>query len=276
MGKLLQLLVLILLIMSACEKDEEILPIPPQTEESPPAVVPKVVAEKSKPPLDVDAELYQFGEYGKMPYRILIPRNYDSTKSYPLHVFLHGIGERGNDNEKQLSVGAIQFQADSVREKYPSFVVFPQCPEAEYWFGNDVMNTIKGLIDSLLTLYLIDENKVSIGGFSMGAYGTFAMVAKYPGLFQSAVAISGDGDEDRAGDMSKPTWQLFAGARDGVVSSSKTEKMATALSKAGATVIFKLYPEADHTNVWQNAFSEPGFFSRLFNTERSKKKNPRN
>src|SRR3954462_11322099 len=62
-------------------------------------------------------------------YRILYPIDYDVNKKYPVILFLHGSGERGNDNEKQLVHGAKLF-ADSVnRARYPSFVIFPQCPE---------------------------------------------------------------------------------------------------------------------------------------------------
>lgn len=252
--------------LSACEKDEEIIPVPPRSEETPAIAPPEQVPEEIKPPVDLSSELYQSGNFRKMPFRILFPRTYDSTKKYPLLMFLHGMGERGTDNQRQLSIGGAHFQEDSIRESYPAFVVFPQCPEQEYWFDKDVMHSLKGLVDSLVTTHLIDEKRISVGGFSMGAYGTFALVAAYPTLFESAVAISGDGDPDLAEEMSKPTWQVFAGERDDVVSSFKTAKMADALSKAGAEVFFRLYPHADHTNIWQKAFSEPDFFSRLFGT----------
>ena len=37
-----------------------------------------------------------------LPYRILFPENYDASKKYPIILVLHGAGERGNDNEKQV------------------------------------------------------------------------------------------------------------------------------------------------------------------------------
>jgi predicted peptidase len=72
-----------------------------------------------------------------LPYRILLPLNYDASKKYPLILMLHGAGERGNDNESQLVHGAGLFLRDSIREKYPAIVVFPQCPANSYWSNMD-------------------------------------------------------------------------------------------------------------------------------------------
>ncbi|MCB0578981.1 MAG: hypothetical protein KDD10_06685, partial [Phaeodactylibacter sp.] len=60
-------------------------------------------------------------------YRILYPHNFDENKRYPLVLFLHGRGESGSDNEKQLVHGSKLF-LDSLH-KYPAVVIFPQCPE---------------------------------------------------------------------------------------------------------------------------------------------------
>ena len=70
---------------------------------------------------------------GVLPYRILLPKNFDAEKKYPLILFLHGSGERGNDNEKQLTHGGELFLRDSIRENYPAIVVFPQCAEKSSW-----------------------------------------------------------------------------------------------------------------------------------------------
>ena len=68
-----------------------------------------------------------------LPYRILLPENYNPNKSYPLVVFLHGAGERGNDNELQLIHGSFLFKSKEFRQKHPAIVVFPQCPKNSYW-----------------------------------------------------------------------------------------------------------------------------------------------
>ena len=259
------LLCLILFLLAACHNEEDILPTPPSPSSTPTRGVDPDLSQNQTPPsFDVKSELFQSGVFKNMPYRILFPRNYEAGKSYPLHIFLHGIGERGSDNEKQLSLGAAHFRADSVRDRYKAFVVFPQCADGEYWVNEPVTTTLRELIDSLLKTQSIDKDKISIGGFSMGAYGTFAMVARNPDLFHSAIAISGDGDESQASSMAKSKWRLFAGKKDDVVPSQRTEKMAIALAQAGASVSFTLYPYADHGRTWMNAFSEPDFFKWLF------------
>ncbi|MBP9099292.1 MAG: phospholipase, partial [Ferruginibacter sp.] len=72
-----------------------------------------------------------------LPYRLLLPENYDVSKKYPLVFFLHGAGERGNDNEKQLLHGAKLFLKEEVRKKYPAIVIFPQCPQNSFWSNVD-------------------------------------------------------------------------------------------------------------------------------------------
>lgn len=262
-----KLLTFVLLLAAACGKPEDVLPVPHRYEKTNPPATPEQFEKEVKQRVPTDAEGFQHGNFKGIPYRILFPRNYDSTTTYPLHLFLHGIGERGSDNERQLSVGSSYFQLDSIRNAYPAFIVFPQCSQSEYWFNSDVMGRLKDLIDTLLVAYNINKDHISIGGFSMGAYGTFAMVARYPDLFETTVAISGDGDPGKATRMAKPAWQIFAGKRDHVVPSSRTEKMAIALEKAGASVSYTLYPLADHRTIWTKAFSEPDFFSRLFPRE---------
>lgn len=263
------LFVFMLLTTSACENDDDVLlPTPPASEQTPEPIPPLEKPEEVRPPVNLDADVYQHGSFMGMPYRILFPRHYDSLRSYPLHLFLHGIGERGSDNEKQLSVAASFYQADSIRNKYPAFVVFPQCAGNEYWFSNEMTKTLKSFIDTLTTHFLIREDKISIGGFSMGAFGTFAVVAKNPGFFESAVAISGDGDEDQASLMARTKWQIFAGKKDDIVPFSKTKQIAEALKEAGASVSFTLFPEADHGETWWYAFSQPDFFHKLFSVDK--------
>lgn len=252
-----------LLSLITCEKSDDILPGPaPQTANPPPPAAPEQYAGEEKPSPNVNSESYQYETFRDMPYRFLVPRNYDPANVYPVHIFLHGIGERGTDNEKHLSAGAIYFQVDSVRKQYPAFVIYPQCPTSYYWFSEEIMTTLGALADSLKAQ--TDARPITIGGFSMGAYGTFAMVAKYPDLFEAAVAIAGDGDATQANRMIKTRWQLFAGEKDLIVPSARTKKMFIALEQAGASVSFNLYPHADHHATLHLAFLEPGFYRWIF------------
>ena len=104
------------------------------------------------PILREDLSLYQKKYFilnnDTLPYRLLLPKDYDVNKKYPLILFLHGAGERGNDNEKELVHGADLFLRDSIRQNYPAIIVFPQCPEESFWSNvkRDVTKTFFGAL----------------------------------------------------------------------------------------------------------------------------------
>lgn len=224
-----------------------------------------------------------------LPYRVLLPKDYDEKKKYPLIYFLHGAGERGNDNEKQLVHGAKLFLRDSVRDNYPAIVVFPQCSNNSFWsnvqFSYDTatrkrsfifreageptvsMRLAEGLLLQLLKEYPIDKKKVYVGGLSMGGMGTFEMVRRRPGLFAAAFPICGGGHPATAALMKKTNWWVFHGAKDDVVPPVNSDIMVKALQEAKAKVKYTLYPDANH-NSWDPAFAEPELLKWLFAQEK--------
>ncbi len=237
-----------------------------------------------------DLSLYEkhwFMQYGDtMPYRILFPENYDPAKKYPLVLFLHGRGESGADNEKQLIHGAKLFLRDSIRQKHPAIVVFPQCPANDYWSNvqmvytttkngkrsfhfitggerTDAMKMVMGLLDNLQTRYAIEEKQVYVMGLSMGGMGTFEMVRRKPGVFAAAIPICGGAHPATAPKLTATKWWVFHGGKDDVVLPEFSEKMVDALKKAKASVKFTLYPNANH-NSWDPTFAEPGLMEWLF------------
>ena len=74
-------------------------------------------------------------------YRILLPENFDETKKYPLHLFLHGIGERGSDNKKQLTYINKVFSNKRNRKKFPAVVIFPQAPLTDSWSSRKLIKS---------------------------------------------------------------------------------------------------------------------------------------
>lgn len=215
-------------------------------------------------------------------YRILYPKDFKESMQYPLVLFLHGAGERGNDNESQLVHGGSLF-ADSI-ESYPAIVIFPQCRPDDFWPVADIEQTgsgrifnfplrenpnpglgmVSALLDSMLLAPYVDKSRIYIGGLSMGAMGTYELVSRKPDIFAAAVAICGGGNEDAATRYAEntPFW-IFHGAKDDVVPVSQSEKMAAAITKAGGTPKRTIYPDANH-NSWDSAFAEPGLLDWLF------------
>ena len=219
-----------------------------------------------------------------LPYRILYPKDFDRSKTYPLFLFLHGAGERGTDNELQLVHGATLFLEEENRQNFPCIVVFPQCPKKETWSWLDLGDTWKtkrnwkinfpedpepamklviALLDTLVSTEPIDEKRQYVAGLSMGGFGTFDLLARQPKRFAAAAPICGGGNSLLPCLYKEtPIW-VFHGAVDSVVPVENSRKMVDALKHCGAKVKYNEYPDYDH-NSWDAAFAEPDFLAWFF------------
>ena len=218
-------------------------------------------------------------------YRVLYPENYKEGSAYPLIVFLHGSGERGNDNESQLSHGGDLFLKDSVRKQFPAIVIFPQSPADSTWSlfkgkrdGTPTFNhslnigelttperLVKLLMDSFSQKGIADSKRIYLGGLSLGGFGTYDLVIHYPDYFDAAFPICGQANVplyvEKAAAV--PLW-IFHGALDNVVSPQPDRELAKALASAGAkNVKYTEYPNANH-NSWDASFAEPELLPWLF------------
>lgn len=219
---------------------------------------------------------------GNLPYRVLLPKNYNPSVKYPLILFLHGSGERGNDNEAQLVHGANLFLKESVRRDYPAIVVFPQLAKDHLWSSFESNNTsprlfnypekpgkvihqelLKALIKKLKNQFNLDSNRFYVGGLSLGGMGTFEIVYNNPKLFAAAFPICGGANAKIAKRISNPSWWIFHGAKDRVVPPEYSQQMYDALKQNGADVKLTLYPNVEHDS-WTNTFAEPDLLKWLF------------
>ncbi len=221
---------------------------------------------------------YTNGKGDTLNYRLLNPDS-DSLRKYPLIIFLHGSGERGNDNEAQLKWGVMNFANDQNMIKYPAIVIAPQCPEKMEWanFSNNrnsrekllqpspskPMELLIALIQQVITKLPVDTNRIYITGLSMGGHGTYDAIERYPDLFAAAIPVCGYGDVTKAPLIAHiPIW-IFAGAEDAAVNPLYSLDMVEALTKAGAHPGFTLYPEVGHFS-WLGAYSDPLMMAWLF------------
>lgn len=224
-----------------------------------------------------------------LPYRLLLPIDYKPGNKYPLIIFMHGSGERGNDNTAQLKHGSKLFLNDSLRKEYPAIVVLPQCAKNSSWavmgfnkdsvgwagvkFNADTIPTVSAgllhqLTDSLLHSGSVDYQRMYVGGLSMGGIGTFDILARYPNRFAAAFPICGAGNEEYATRFADGTalW-IFHGAEDKVVPTKFSRDYYNKLRMAGCRVLYTEYPGVGH-NSWDNAFAEPDLLSWLFSFKR--------
>ncbi len=226
------------------------------------------------------------GEGMELPFRLLVPRLIDTVK-YPLVIFLHGAFEKGEDNERQLSIGGRFFMRDSIRTNYPAYVLFPQCPVSDSWvyFDNKinyatglasdwsfpfnkaptpVTIVLKKLVDSLAATGKIDLSRIYIAGLSQGGMGVLDIVARFPAFFAAGISICGAGEPSTARLFAAkvPLW-LFHGDKDEVVPVSFSREYARRIKRLGGVVKYTEYPGTGH-NSWTQAFAEPNFLSWLF------------
>lgn len=207
-------------------------------------------------------------------YRLLFP-DANQLKKYPLVIFLHGSGERGNDNDAQLKWGVMNFATDENMAKFPAIVIAPQCPNNMVWSNfsrpdmqllptpTKPMELVIALIHQLIQTMPVDTNRIYITGLSLGGYGTYDAIERYPNLFAAAVPVCGAGDTTKAGTIAHiPLW-IFHGSDDPVVNPIHSIQMVQALNRAGAHPGFTLYPEVGHFS-WIPAYNNELMLQWLF------------
>ena len=212
-----------------------------------------------------------------LPYRLLKPLETTDQKSFPLVIFLHGAGERGNDNEVQIKHIEPLFLENNNRQQYPCYVIAPQCPKESQWASferNAETLSLKRkptaptkmlleLIDKIKSNYPIDASRIYITGLSMGGFGTWDLISRYPEMFAAAVPICGGGDATQADKIKNvPLW-AFHGAKDRIVAPQLSRKMISALQAIGGLPGYTEYPDVEHDS-WVPAYREPLLLSWLF------------
>ncbi len=216
-----------------------------------------------------------------MPYRLLKPEKIEPGQAYPLMLFLHGVGERGTDNRKQLANGANELAKQEIRRKHPCFIVAPQCPGNARWADFDwTLTTHKmpekpyaplvmamELTDSLANELPVDKRRVYITGLSMGGFGVWDAIQRWPDRFAAAIPVCGGGDVTQAPRLKNlPIW-AFHGNLDVIVPASRTLSMIDAIKAAGGSPKVTTYPLAGHV-CWVWAYSDSSVADWLFSQQK--------
>ena len=216
-------------------------------------------------------------ETDSMRYRLLFPKNYDENRNYPLVLFLHGAGERGDSSKTVKHIGTWALQEKN-RENYECFVLVPQCEKNNKWVEVDwaadfhtqpkemsrYMNLTVELLEKLERELPIDSTKIYLTGLSMGGYGTWDLASRFPKKFAASVPICGGGDEKTATSLkSMPIW-VFHGALDTTVKPQRSRNMVEAVKQTGnKDVHYTEYPKVRHGS-WKPAYEEESMWKWLF------------
>jgi predicted peptidase len=223
-----------------------------------------------------EARTFADGDF-KLPYRLLKPKGYNPRQKYPLVIFLHGAGERGVDNQKQLVHGMNDFASDEIMAKYPAFVIAPQCPEGKRWVEvewtadahvlpeepSPQLSAVLNLIAALQREFAIDDKRIYITGLSMGGFGVWDALSRWPEQFAGAVPICSGGDPVMAKQMMRvPIW-AFHGTDDKTVKVHRSREMIEALKERGGDPKYTEYPGVAH-NSWERTYADPAMYAWLF------------
>ncbi|HEX8087523.1 MAG TPA: prolyl oligopeptidase family serine peptidase [Blastocatellia bacterium] len=220
-------------------------------------------------------------------YQVYVPAGWSKKKKWPVILFLHGAGERGDDGLVQTEVGigtAIRRHA----ERVPAIVVFPQCLKDRWWPEPQMQAQALKALDEAIKEFNGDTERVYLTGISMGGYGAWAIAANNPSRFAALAPVcggvrtpprvaipQGTPDANTADDPYKvvaqkvgatPVW-IFHGGADPVVPVSESQKMVEALKASGGDVRYSEYEGVGH-NSWDKAYSEPEFFPWLLSRKR--------
>ena len=182
-------------------------------------------------------------------YLLYLPENYDRKEEWPLMLFLHGAGERGDD----LNLVKVHGPPKIVEKKkdFPFIVVSPQCPEEQWWTDN--LDTLINLLDDIIAKYNVDKDRIYLTGLSMGGFGTWALASRYPDRFAAAAPICGGALQTNAYTLTEiPIW-IFHGAKDSVVPVQRSQDMYDLIKSRGGNIKLTIYSEANHDS-WTQTY----------------------
>lgn len=201
-----------------------------------------------------------------LKYLLYLPDEYqqETAGQFPLLVFLHGSGERGDDLAKVKVHGPPKLI--DLGQKFPFVVLSPRCPASKDW---DV-DAVYSLIKKIATEYRIDETRVYVTGLSMGGWATWDIAMAYPGYFAAIAPVCGRVNRnypERAAELKSLAIWAFHGAADDVVPILESARMIRALRNAGNEALFTIYPTAGHDS-WTETYDNPELYRWMMQQKR--------
>jgi len=197
----------------------------------------------------------------EMDYLLALPNGYDKQDAWPLVLFLHGAGERGDNLELVKMHGPPKLIGEG--KEFPFIVVSPQCPKGVWWEPIE----LTALLDQVIKTHNVDEDRIYVTGLSMGGFGTWQLAAYTPDRFAAIAPICGGGEKywaRRFADL--PTW-AFHGVQDKGVPLIRSQEMIDAMKQQGGEPKLTVYPDAGHDS-WTETYNNPEFYEWLLAQKR--------
>ena len=217
-------------------------------------------------------------------YRYRAPDQVEAGKKYPLLIFLHGAGGRGDNNKGQLqdAGGLAAFEKAGVNGKRSAYLLAGQVPKGKLWVDvpwsslehkmppvSDSMRMMLEVVDAFVAdkKNQVDPDRIYVMGLSMGGYGTWDAIQRRPKFFAAAVPICGGGDKTMGKALAHlPIW-AWHGDKDGVIKVSRTQDMIAAIKAAGGSPKYTELKGVGH-NAWKDCWASQEMWDWLFAQKR--------
>ena len=221
------------------------------------------------------ARSYTNAAHKVLLYRLLLPKNYDSTKPYPIVLYLHGAAARGHDNTEPLNWGPQLWLDELRRGQHEFFLVVPQCPSNSGWvevgFGFGGMKeslslklALQVVTNALPGEFHIDPKRRYLTGVSMGGHAVWFLLNRRPGLFAAAVPVCAPADAGNVTDAATrtPVW-VFHSDDDHLVAVQDAREMVKTWRAHGGNPKYTEYTGLKHSS-WKKAYAETEMYDWLF------------
>lgn len=201
-------------------------------------------------------------------YWLYLPKDYGKDeREWPVMLFLHGAGERG-ENLQAVKVHGPPKLVEQQRSDFPFILISPQCPKDHWWPGDVQQHLLAELVDHVISRFKTDRRRVVVTGLSMGGFGSWEMTARYPEVFAAAVPICGRGDPQAGSRLKSTPFWVFHGAKDVGVPLKFSQTMVDAVTKAGGQAQLTVYPEAGHDS-WTETYNNDAVYEWLLAQRKS-------
>ncbi len=212
----------------------------------------------------------------RMPYRLLKPESVQAGEKYPLLLILHGWGERGTDNHKQLKDYGPEFLKPNVRKKFPCFVLIPQANGS--WVQHPVfdkpirltktpnanLTMAFEILKGVSKTHPVDPARLYLTGYSNGACGVWELLEREPHIWAAAAPMAGAGDPARIGAAKHvPVW-AFHGAKDPTIPLQRMTELTAALRASGGHPLFTIFPNGVHNDAKSRGLQERNLLPWMF------------
>ena len=174
---------------------------------------------------------------------------------WPLLIFLHGSGERGDQLDQVKVHGPLAYAG---KNNFPFLVAAPQAPHETRWSEDG----LKVMLDEIIARAPVDTDRVYVTGLSMGGEGTWNFACEYPELIAAIVPVCGRTDPSRAHRLRDVPVRAFHGEKDPIVPVFWSRAMVDAVKAAGGDATLTVDPDAGHDS-WTAAYNDPAVYEWL-------------